>query len=531
VRWSASDLHHALDTLAAGQPAAATLQRLIAPADLYTTRKLGCTEWASRFDKVLSSAGFPGRKAQSDDAQRFVRWRELLDEFATLDAVIPPTDLAGALGQLRALAMRAVHEAASGDAAITLTAHRGDPLIHYDGIWVMGLTEQAWPEAPRPDPYIALSEQLRVNWPEASAALRRQQAQAELECWRARSRELVLSYAQQEGDLKRRASPILVALQPDLLLTTVAGPLPRVIAPTLPDQQMPAIQLHADEVREQRNGTQLLALQQQCAFRAQAQLRMGAEPLELPVDGIDSRMRGQLLHAVLEQVWRKIGDQATLRRLSVDQQRALIADGWQIALRKTLSRRGPIAVRVLARELHRTQALVLQALQLEAARPPFAVESTEQELPLQIERMSLTLRIDRIDVAQSGERLVVDYKSGNLDAINVEDELPRPVQLLAYFAALAQQETPVTAIALLGLKPAQLRFAGVSATPVWPRGIKCHEHWAALTQHWQGELARLMRAFLAGDARVAPMPGACKHCHLTLLCRVANAADTETDDA
>jgi hypothetical protein len=31
---------------------------------------------------------------------------------------------------------------------------------------------------------------------------------------------------------------------------------------------------------------------------------------------------------------------------------------------------------------------------------------------------------------------------------------------------------------------------------------------------------RLIRAFLGGDARVDPAPGACDYCHLTDLCRI-----------
>ena len=33
-------------------------------------------------------------------------------------------------------------------------------------------------------------------------------------------------------------------------------------------------------------------------------------------------------------------------------------------------------------------------------------------------------------------------------------------------------------------------------------------------------IERLIGAFLAGDARVDPAPGACDYCHLTALCRI-----------
>ena len=55
-------------------------------------------------------------------------------------------------------------------------------------------------------------------------------------------------------------------------------------------------------------GTRAIELQSRCPFRAYAQLRLGAEPLETPVPGITPRERGRLLHRALELLWRRLGD-------------------------------------------------------------------------------------------------------------------------------------------------------------------------------------------------------------------------------
>jgi hypothetical protein len=59
--------------------------------------------------------------------------------------------------------------------------------------------------------------------------------------------------------------------------------------------------------------------------------------------------------------------------------------------------------------------------------------------------------------------------------------------------------------------------------------------WRAQQLRWQALIERLIRAFLAGDARVDPAAGACDYCHLTDLCRIGAQPSTEppahADDA
>jgi len=56
-------------------------------------------------------------------------------------------------------------------------------------------------------------------------------------------------------------------------------------------------------------------------------------------------------------------------------------------------------------------------------------------------------------------------------------------------------------------------------------------NFAALLDVWAQRLARLAREFGAGHAAVAPLPGACQHCHLQGLCRISQAETATDDDA
>jgi hypothetical protein len=49
--------------------------------------------------------------------------------------------------------------------------------------------------------------------------------------------------------------------------------------------------------------------------------------------------------------------------------------------------------------------------------------------------------------------------------------------------------------------------------------------WNELMAHWQSVIERLAAEFANGHAVVDPLPGACKFCHLSTVCRVHEQAD------
>ena len=162
ARWTRAALDRCLQKLAEHVPAAARLAQWLQGAEPQTEELARATQWAGRYTAWLQAGGFARDVTlDSSDAQRLQRWSGLLDEFAGLDGVMEPMPQAMALEELQRLASDAMHAAESGDAAITLTAQRGAPLAQYDGIWVLGLTSQRWPEPPRPNPYVPLGEQRR----------------------------------------------------------------------------------------------------------------------------------------------------------------------------------------------------------------------------------------------------------------------------------------------------------------------------------------------------------------------------------
>jgi probable DNA repair protein len=531
ARWPRGRLIQALRERAAHEPAAGVLVGWLTEAGalLDGRARRGTTEWARQFTAVLEAAGFArGRPLDSREQQRLARWHELLDEFAGLDAVLPPLSAAGALARLQRLAAQARHQAATGDAAVTLSANLADPVVRYDGIWVLGLAEARWPAAPRPDPWIPLAEQRRARWPEAGAAERREQAAWALARWRTSCADLVLSYPVREGDVVHR--PPALAGDPEQWTDCelVAAPALTGRARPAGDARMAPVAMDSGG-RVLPGGTKLLAMQQTCPFRAQAEWRLGAAaPVGLS-EGVPAFVRGRLLHLVLQHLWERLGGQAALTALDAEAELALVEECWRRAVQATPAARWLLPT-ALERERQRTRQTVARVLELERQRPPFTVEQCEHAVEWQGGGARLALRIDRIDRV-GDEALLIDYKSGEPARNKRHEQILQRLQLALYAAALAQQGRPVSAAALLSLHPHEPKFLGLTAREgILDDGLAAVEDWDATQRGWQEWLVALMQQHLSGEATLTVDRKVCARCHLPALCRRAGEEAMEDAD-
>lgn len=527
-----SALHEALKVARERQPAAQHLGHWLDKlrAALATPARLGATEWALRFSNALDDGGFaPTAQLDSRDLQRRQRWHELLDEFAALDAVLPPLALAEALRRLRRLAAQARHQAATGDAAVTLSDALADPVASYDGIWVLGLTESRWPPPPRPDAWVALADQRRAHWPGSGVAQRREQALWALQCWQVRCSTLVLSYPAREGDLVHRPTALPGAARwQDCAAHPSAGSVPLGAAQVAADQQLVSV-ITTSLTAPLPGGAARLGTQQECPFRAQAQWRLGAAPPAVLRDGVPPSVRGRLLHGLLQHLWQELKDHAALLALDDRAHDALLERSWVAAVRAT---RGAawLPQTVLARERSRALDLTKKVLELERQRAPFTVLERESKVYWQGAGTKLDLRIDRID-QQGAEVLLLDYKSGAAGRMGLHESMLQPLQLALYACALAQAGRPVTAAALLNLDPAEPGYAGVAAhADVLPARLHEVADWPAAQQQWQLQLLQLMTQHLSGEATLTRDRKVCARCHLPALCRRAGPEAVEADD-
>jgi probable DNA repair protein len=500
-----------------------------ASAALTGPPRRGAVAWAEGFGACLSAWGWPGEAALDSRAFQAARhFRELLRELAALAVVAPEFGAAQALDELRRLTM-APFQPESGEPAVFVLDAYEDPGLRFDSLWVAGLGAATWPRPVAIDPLLPIEIQRRLGMPCATAADCVNEARSIIAAWRAQASELVMSWPRRENDTDVDVTPLLPADAVPL-----SGPAPHatrerlvhaaaVLEPMADDRAPPLRAATA------HGGARVLELQSHCPFRAFAQLRLRAEPLEEPLAGMDRRLRGVVLHRALHRFWTELGSQQALLRLGADACDARVAAAVDESLAEALPAGGNARSARLERDWQ--CRAIGHLLALERTRPPFAVVETERELHGQIGGLDLRLRVDRVD--RVGEQLVViDYKSGAIRKAPWRGARMEAPQLPLY--AVLHPGKPA-AIAIAELDAERAGFMGVShgegiiATLVPAPEFELTEDretgfdWPVIKEHWFAWLERLARDHAAGHAEVDPKLAAdtCRHCHLDALCRVA----------
>ncbi|HEY5558854.1 MAG TPA: PD-(D/E)XK nuclease family protein [Steroidobacteraceae bacterium] len=498
-------------------------------AALTGPRRRKAVAWAETFGACLAAWGWPGETVlDSHTFQAAKHFRESLGELAALAVVAPELGASQSLDELRRLAA-APFQPESGEPSVFVLDAYEDPGLRFDSLWIAGLTAAAWPRPVAIDPLLPIEIQRRLGMPCATAADSVDEARSIIGSWRAQADVLVLSWPRRENDTDVDGTP---------LLPTDAGPLARLtpratrerlvhaaaVLEPLPDDRAPPLKAAAAH-----GGARVLELQSQCPFRAFAQLRLRAEPLEELRAGVDRRLRGIVLHRALQRFWTDLGAQQALLRLDAAACEAKVAAAIDQSLAEVL----PAASGRRTTALERDWQLraIGHLLELERIRPPFTVVETERELDGKIGGLELRLRVDRVDRV-GDELVVIDYKSGAVRKAPWRGARMEAPQLPLY-AVLHPGRPAAIAIAELDAEGAKFtgvgRSEGLIATLEPAPQFELTEdresgfEWSVIQEHWYAWLDRLARDHAAGHAEVDPKLAAdtCRYCHLDALCRVA----------
>jgi len=501
--------------------AAAALSALIEPMRGLPAGRAPCSQWAQHFASLLNHCGW-AMPQHSAELQVRVRFDQLLGEFAAGDEASAMLDVSAAVDAFARWLGRAMFEPASDDVAVTVSAALDDPIVRYDGIWVMGLTADAWPRPPAPDALLPLHLQVAAGMPAADHLGRLAQARTAMRAWQLCSDDLRLSWPQQRDGINMQPSPLL---PPTARVATQAVDAPAISWRSTVLQKFPLRNASSWPIgRRLPGGTRALELQSACPFRASAELRLDCTPLPEPVPGLDARTRGKILHGALHQLWMTLGGSEGLQ-----QSAAVLAELCaRCAARAVQNEQDSLLLaphpRLLDIEQRRTARLLLRLLDSERGRAPFRVLYAEHELPATLAGFPLRLRLDRVDSFEDGTVAVIDFKSGAWRGFDAQAERPTHPQLLAYASTLP---LPVTALAAVYAGAKAVRWTGLAdkAERLQPlQGAdEVNGDWQALCEQWRAQVEQLAAAFGAGEAAVDPAPQACQYCHLRLLCRI----DTE----
>ncbi|HSC46832.1 MAG TPA: PD-(D/E)XK nuclease family protein [Gammaproteobacteria bacterium] len=496
--------------------------------------------WAALFRDVLTGLGWPGERGlDSAEYQAVTAFHELNEGLVRLDAVLGAIAFGEALTRLKRLAGGSLFQPAGEDAPVQVMGLLETSGLRFDHLWVMGLSDETWPASPRPAPFIPPRLQREHGVPHSSAALELAFAQRVTERLQASAGQVLVSTPAQEGDAKRRPSPLLAALeQVRLQELPQAGLLS--YRRRLQAEHAAALESYIDErgpalaaAEGVWGGTQLIRSQGACPFQAFGRFRLGAEPLQEPGLGPDAGERGHLAHLALEALWSQLEDQAALLALDVAARRTLAERCASQAVAERTRKLPEVYTRRVAElERGRLTELLGTWLEQDAARPPFKVMEREAKHRLGLGPLDLTTRVDRIDELPDGGRVIVDYKTGRVNLKGWLDARPDDPQLPLYAVG---NPTRLAGLAYASLLPGEMRYLGLAEREGVADGVMAYAgyrfkpeaaaDWPALLGFWRRTLAALAEDYAAGDARVAPKSAdTCRHCHLAMLCRIHELA-------
>ena len=462
--------------------------------------------WAGHFARLLKTAGWPrGRALDSTEFQAIERWTALLMEFSGLDGVSPTLSSRGALRGLGSLAARTVFQPRSPARAVQITGALEAAGLTFDHVWVSGLHAERWPPPPRPNPFLPVAVQRRYGLPNASNESQLEFARRVTKRLLGCAPRVVVSWPRQAGEAVLSPSPLIRPLE-EAPAATLPGSSGREFVTTVFESGAmesldtdPAPPL--DDPGPTTGGSRLLQHQAQCPFRAFAQWRLGAHPLETPQIGIDPRLRGKIVHRALERLWREIRSHQSLLELSDGALDRRITAVCREAVADAVPG-GSSWLRHLARlERDRLEGLLRLFLEEVCAGP-----------------LRLRTRVDRIDALADGGLAVIDYKTGEASPAHWFGERPEEPQLPLYAVTRTEE---VAALLFAMLRPGAVGYSGLSRSPGLVPGAAAARGWEDTLENWRRHLAALGREFAAGAAAVAPKtPATCSYCHMASLCRI-----------
>lgn len=507
--------------------------------------------WASHASAVLKATGWPNaggaRAPDHDDRQTLEAWDGALRSVCRLDAVLGPVLWNKFHTRLTAICNDLDFQPRTPPAPIQVLGYLEAAVLEFDALWVMGMDDERWPPAARPNPLLPIRLQADAITPGSSAAERLVHAQRITARLVSAAPVVIVSSPAHEGEAEHRPSPLIAPLgemDPKALkwlpeFRPIESLYSLAATETFTDSPVP---LAAGE--RARGGTKLIQHQAACPFRAFAEHRLGAKKLEQPRDATDRASRGALIHDVLKRVWDELKSKATLDATSTDDLLKSVkthVDAAIAAAARESPAQWPLRLKVL--EGARLTTRVLDWLSLERERAPFTVTATEAPREMQVGALTLRGKIDRIDEVD-GKPVYIDYKTGKVDWKRWLGSRPKEPQLPLYATT---GEGEVAGVMFARVKVGDHGFEGLAATEglapgidTWPpakagsEAVKGALHeaadWDGLQKYWRTNLTTLAAEFSAGHAVVDPERDACTYCHLPMLCRIDELGGVEEDD-
>ncbi|WKD51434.1 PD-(D/E)XK nuclease family protein [Microbulbifer spongiae] len=466
--------------------------------------------WAKRLSSTLADLGWPGtRTPNSQEYQQLILWETTLENLAALNAYAGDLTLAQALQLLHQIAKRTPFQAETRDGPLQILGVLEAGGLAFDHLRLVGFGQQQWPPTPAPNPLLPIQWQKHWKMPRSSVERELTLAQGITTDLLNASGDIVVSYACEEDGAQQGLSSLFGhpepaeyfagdALQCHFKTLAKAVPLEKIDDAWLPP-------LAPKDCQQVRGGASVLKAQALCPLNAQLRYRLGAGRDSTPDIGLSPAERGNIVHRLLAEFWQRCGTLAQLQAMDETQRHGQIAHAIERALAGVRRKYHHLPGGFWALEAQRLQRLMHQWLATELQRPAFSVKAIEWEQAVQIDGLHFNLRLDRLDQLPSGERLVIDYKTGTPSIRDWLTPRIREPQLPLY--ALIQPRARAITFGQVRSGDCQWHGCGALEQPI--AGIKAvadiekntaFGNWNSLVAHWRENLKTLAGEYRSGAA-------------------------------
>lgn len=479
------------------------LQSIIKPA-ASKIQPMWC--WFNLFAKQLQQLGWDNSSATE---LAIDSWMELPKLCLQLDVIIGQCDCKKALAVLRELCQQQ-HPYTLMDSNRVHIIDTIEGVANFTHIWLCDADNRKWPGPVSSNPLIPIALQKTISSIRCSPQQEQNYCQRLLKHLQLRTPVLVFSFCTQEGDQKITISPLLPHIDTVDVQTLVPSlvDVEPVIEPASlePVDCSKAPSINAREKQLIKGGSGLVKTLLQCPLTAFVHYRLGAKPLPSAVIGIDPLSRGNLTHWAMERLWQALKGQRPLLELSDSECRSHCDDSIDQAFDLYQRDRFFVSQTLLDLERQRLRNILYKWLEVEKNRPHFDVIACEKKLQFKIEGLPLTLHLDRKDLNEDNQTLLIDYKTGssvspanwgNLEKDTVIKEPQLPLYLIA------EEDDSIKGIGFVKLNASKQELVGICAKDSWEQsGLKGKSDWDQWLIYWRVSISQAINHFILGHTEL-----------------------------
>ena len=485
-------------------------------------------DWLARFTETAGHRGSLG----SNELNAHRAWMSAIDGLAELGLVSGRVSSEFALSKLTRSAGEQNIQPQAARVPIQIgedVSMLGQSFTH---LWILNMNNETWPGSANPNPFIPRSIQKQHKVPNSSPELFKKSVDYRMNMLLSSSRNVVRSCAKSDGGNSYQPSPMLG--HPQEYQHDADSDLSRYKDfQTVIAEERNQCELFADwkvraveDLQSLRSVRAILKNQSNCPFRAFAEHRLDAGPINTKTVGFHAMDKGSLAHRMFEKIYDVLTSHSELKECGKSGYQNLARTAGQQILKKFNARRlQPIPDEWLQIELQRLTDLAGQWFEVETFyRADFKVIEKEQLKEIDIAGIPVRIRIDRVDQVGSDKIEVIDYKTGNCTLNDILGERPRDPQLMIYACSMDK----IDDVAYAQIKRGDVGLKALSDFRV--KDVTGYSRYGDLTQEvidsWRETIFKLANEFLEGESEVSPLDSnVCSYCHLDSLCRIGDTSD------